>query len=120
MARGKFSFPATDRLSGKADFDFVFSKGLKLAGNALAGYLVQLEPGGQTKVGLAVSRKVGNAVVRNRVKRRIREGYRALKPLIRTPFYLVVIARPAAAELDSSDALEAMRRLLVQGGVLDG
>ncbi|HET9027654.1 MAG TPA: ribonuclease P protein component [Trueperaceae bacterium] len=67
---------------------------------------------GEVRVGIVVSRKVGNAVVRNRVRRRLREG---IRELARQPFHegaydasrpsfdLLVIARPSAAEADYAD-----------------
>lgn len=51
------------------------------------------------KLGLTVSRKVGNAVIRNRVKRRVREWFRLGGRLRLDGGSLVVIARRAAAEL---------------------
>jgi len=50
------------------------------------------------RLGLTVSRRVGGAVVRNRVKRRVREWFRT-GAVRRTPVDLVVIARPGAAVL---------------------
>lgn len=66
---------------------------------------------------LAVSRKVGNAVVRNRVKRRLREVLRHVRPAAR-PFDVVVIARPSAAGAAFA-ALEAeVLQLLARAGVV--
>ena len=52
-------------------------------------------------MGLTVSRKVGNAVVRNRVKRRLREWFRHSSARAAGPVDWVVIARPPAAALPS-------------------
>lgn len=54
-------------------------------------------PTGAPRVGLTVSRRVGDAVVRNRVKRRLREWFRRHRDECPAGKDLVVIARPAAA-----------------------
>jgi ribonuclease P protein component len=71
-------------------------------------------------MGMAVSTKVGNAVVRNRVKRYIREVYRHERASLNEGMRLVVVAKPAAAGLTYAESREALRRLFRQGGALGG
>jgi len=59
-------------------------------------------PGGSARLGLAVSRRVGNAVERNRVKRLVRETFRRRRRTL-AGLDLVVTGRPAAALLDQPD-----------------
>ena len=54
----------------------------------------------RVRLGLAVSRRVGNAVERNRVKRRVRSWFRAQRSLLPEASDLVVIARSGAARLE--------------------
>lgn len=72
------------------------------------------------RVGIVVSKKVGNAVVRNRVRRRLREALRALtvEGKVSTTFDLVVIARPSAASADYWQLKDALRYALKKGGAL--
>jgi ribonuclease P protein component len=56
---------------------------------------------GAAKLGLAVSRRVGNAVARNRVKRHAREWFRRARATLPPATDWVLIARAGAAELDS-------------------
>ena len=54
------------------------------------------------RVGITVSRTVGNSVVRNRVKRRVRELFRVIRPRLAATTDFVVIAKPGAGELTSA------------------
>jgi len=56
--------------------------------------------GETSRLGLVVSRRVGKAHDRNRVKRRIREFFRVRKEELRMPVELVVVAKPGVANLD--------------------
>lgn len=66
----------------------------------------------QGRLGVTVSRKVGNAVVRNRVKRRIREWFRREGAQQAPGLDLVVIARPPAARLASGATSIALNALI--------
>jgi len=117
--RGTFTFRPADRIRKKAEYAAVFAESRKVADRFFVCYLAAREQQGN-KMGLAVSRKVGKAVARNRVKRYLREFYRTHRPQMHTPCELVVVARPEAASLDYAGCVSAMRRLLQKGGVLDG
>jgi ribonuclease P protein component len=73
-----------------------------------------------TRFGLATGRKLGGAVVRNRVRRRLREGLRAMAPSFQPGWDVLIIARPAIVETDYRVLVEALRRILQRGGVLGG
>ena len=64
------------------------------------------------RLGLTVSRKVGNAVARNHVKRRVREWFRAERDVLPVDVDFVVIAKPGAASLDSAGIRDSLRRAL--------
>lgn len=69
----------------------------------------------QTRFGLAVSKRVGGAVTRNRVKRRLRECLTSLE--IAPGYNIVLSARPAAAEADYYMLLSSVRSLARRAGV---
>jgi ribonuclease P protein component len=79
----------------------VQERGTKIASARLLALAL---PNGLThaRVGFTVSSKVGNAVVRNRVRRRLRELYRKRRQALPKGLDVVVIAKRAAAEADSA------------------
>lgn len=96
----------------------VFRHGAKTVGPAFICY-VDRRTGHGRQLGLAVSRKVGKAVVRNRVKRYIRETYRKHRRMMIEEFRLVVVARSSAASLDYPACERDIAGLFRRGGVLD-
>ncbi len=113
----RFGFPRDARLVRKADFALTFKSGHRIPGRYFICYWVERDrPGG--KLGLAVSRKVGNAVVRNRVKRYLREYYRMRRPTLLKEAYLVMVARPSAAQLDYAGCAAEFGKLLKRGGLI--
>ncbi|MCP5043855.1 MAG: ribonuclease P protein component [bacterium] len=66
----------------------------------------------RTRLGMAVSRKVGNAVVRNRVKRAIREWFRTSRDELAQNVDIVVIARPGAAKRETTQIARELNSLL--------
>jgi ribonuclease P protein component len=73
-----------------------------------------------TRIGLATGRKLGTAVARNRVRRRLREALRATAPSFQAGWDVLIIARPAIVDASYAETIEAVRRLLQRGGVLGG
>lgn len=73
---------------------------------------VRVLPNGraESRYGFAIGKRVGNAVVRNRVKRRLREAVRALAP--GGGWDVVIIARPAATAVDLAGLRGALASLL--------
>lgn len=74
----------------------------------------------QTRFGLATGRRLGGAVVRNRVRRRIRDALRARAPSFQPGWDVLIIARPAIVGADHEALVGALHRVLRSGGVLGG
>ena len=72
----------------------------------------------RARVGITVSGRVGGAVVRNKVRRRLREAVRARYPRLQAGTDLVINARPGASDVSFGDLCQALDGLLERAGVL--
>ncbi len=118
--RADCRFPKSRRLLNRKDFDNVFREGRKVVRPSVVLYARQVPVGSEPRLGLAVSRKVGKAVVRNRVRRRLREIFRLLVPrLVERPLEMVVVARPSAAEATYATLEREVHGTLRKLGFLD-
>jgi ribonuclease P protein component len=113
--------PKKGRLSRSAEFERVYRQGRSLGNRHLVLYV--FPRGEQTatpelsagpRLGLSVSRKVGGAVDRNRVKRLLREAFTAEAGRLPAGTDVVVVARPEARELAEREGLEGVRAALAE------
>ena len=102
------------RLSRSADFDRVFRHGRSHAGRELVLYVFPRGEEDEPRLGLSVSRKVGGAVQRNRVKRLLREAFALEGARLPAGTDAVVVARHEANALAEREGLEGIRRALGQ------
>jgi ribonuclease P protein component len=99
------------RLRTRAEFDRAFRRGVRLEGRL---FVLIAVPNGTAvnRLGLAVNRRVGGAVVRNRVKRRLRESFRRRGAPGPVGFDLVLVARAEMARSTQSEVdIELRERL---------
>ena len=101
----------SESLKKRADFQMVYRKGTSFANRYLVMYVLQNDLG-KNRVGISVSKKVGNSVVRHRLTRLIRESYRLNELKFVEGLDMVVIARPGAKEKNFFDIESAMLHLL--------
>ena len=102
--------PRSARLSNSAEFQRTTARGVRAGRPTLVVHAARVDPGNRSaRVGFVVSKQVGNAVVRNRVKRRLRHLVAAQLPSTPADVELVVRALPAAARAprDIAPDLEA-------------
>jgi ribonuclease P protein component len=93
------------RLSRSAEFERVYRQGRSTANRHLVLYAFPNQSTDRPRLGLSVSRKVGGAVERNRVKRLLREAFARAQDGLSPGQDLVVVARPQVGELAEREGL---------------
>lgn len=114
----RFRFPEDRRLKLTREFDRVRNEGQTTRGGLLMLGVLQTESDAALRVGFVTSRRVGGAVVRNRVRRRLREIVRRHQHEVMAGLWLVVVARPAAARASSAALGEEWLRLARRASIL--
>jgi len=90
-------FPKSARLSRAGEFARLRREGTSFHGKLIVLSVLKAEPEHASRVGIITSRRVGGAVQRNLVRRRLREIIRALRPQMDRGWHIVMVARHAAA-----------------------
>lgn len=108
----RFTFPKEVRLRRRSEFLKVQDKGQKVTADCLLCLVLPNgRPDGVTRLGLTVSTKVGPSVVRNRIRRRLRELFRVRKESLPKGLDMVFIARSSAKEADWPRLVRAYERI---------
>lgn len=106
------------RLSRSAEFDRVFRQGRSHANRVLVLHAFPRasteEPPAEQRLGLSVSRKVGGAVERNRVKRLLREAFEQESARLPEGQDVVIVARSEARLVAERDGLDGLRSALAE------
>jgi len=104
-------------LCKQGEIDRLFKTGRRTRGTHMF-VVVADSPCAQGRALFPVGRKVGKAVVRNRVRRRLREAYRLLLPRLREGLDVAMVVYPSAAEVGYWDLQAELTRLLTKAGAL--
>ena len=100
------------------DFQKVYRTGKSYADRLLVMYVVKGE-GTDTRIGISVSKKVGNSIVRHRVTRLLRESFRLNQNRVKTGLDIVVVARAAAKESEFKNIESAYLHLCGLHNILE-
>jgi ribonuclease P protein component len=110
--------PKRGRLSRSAEFERVYRQGRSVGNRFLVLHSFPRssagEPADGARLGVSVSRKVGGAVERNKVKRLLREAFATLAERLPDDQDVVVVARPEVRELAERDGLDGVKRELAE------
>ena len=100
----------SESLKKNKDFQTVYKNGTSQANRYLVMYVLKNQYK-KNRLGISVSKKVGNSVVRHRVTRLIRESYRLNESLFKNGLDIVVVARPSAKDISFHEAQSALLHL---------
>ena len=107
----------TDSLSNNRNFKFVYKNGRSKANRLLVMYVCP-NLSDRNRLGISVSKKVGNSVVRHRVTRLIRESYRLHEEMLGSGLDIAVIARENARDAAYHEVESALLHLARLHGCL--
>jgi ribonuclease P protein component len=109
----------TFRIKKNAEFQEVFKKGKSVANRQFVVYALKRNEQANFRIGLSVSKKIGNAVTRNQIKRYLRQTFLELSDQIHKDVELIIIARKPAATMKFAEIKSSMIHVLKLAKVLE-
>src|SRR5215469_3116056 len=103
-------YPRSMRLLRHADFERVYEKGRRLFSNHITVFYLRRESGNGARIGYTVSRALGGAVDRNRMKRRLREAVRMARIPAEVPVDIVINPKKSLLKTDFEALLQEVGR----------
>lgn len=100
------------RLKKNEDFQHVFQRGYSVANRQFVVYQVKVDQQETIRFGLSISKKIGNAVMRNRIRRLMKEVLRVESDKCHQDRDVVIIARKPVAEMDYHEIKKSLNHVL--------
>ncbi|WP_075983366.1 ribonuclease P protein component [Bacillus massilinigeriensis] len=100
------------RIKKNKEFQEAFKKGKSFANRQFVVYTLNKPEQDHFRIGLSVSKKIGNAVTRNQIKRYIRQAFLELEEEVKNHFDYVIIARKPAATMDFHEVKKSLTHVL--------
>ena len=113
----KFALKKSQIVRTHKDFQSVYSRGKSFANRDLVLYVLKTDSA--LKVGFAAGKKLGDSVVRNRVKRILREAFRLNQHLISDGYSILLVGRKNLIDKKSQIAEKAFLDLCRRAGILN-
>jgi ribonuclease P protein component len=105
------------RIKKELEFQKVFETRNSFANKKFVVYVMDKPEQPHFRVGISVGKKIGNAVMRNYTKRRIRQSILEFKPLLRQDVDFLVIARPQASGLPMNEVKQQLEHVFKLAGL---
>ncbi|MEO2075782.1 MAG: ribonuclease P protein component [Bacillus sp. (in: firmicutes)] len=106
------------RVKKNKEFQAAFQKGRSFANRQFVVYSLEKADQDHFRIGLSVSKKIGNAVTRNRIKRYVRQSIFEMNDQLAPGNDYVIIARKPTAEMDFFEVKKSLTHVLKVGKVL--
>ncbi|MBM7601360.1 ribonuclease P protein component [Virgibacillus halotolerans] len=100
------------RIKKNKEFQLAFREGKSFANRQLVIYYLEKTEQAHFRIGLSVGKKIGNAVVRNRIKRYLRKAFQELEADILRPADIVIIARNPTNKMGYEEIKKSLIHLL--------
>ncbi|WP_223702790.1 ribonuclease P protein component [Sutcliffiella deserti] len=100
------------RIKKSKEFQHVFQKGKSMANRQFVVYALEKKGQPYFRIGLSVSKKIGNAVVRNRIKRLIRQALLEMKEQLSQEVDIVIIARKPTSDMTYEEVQKSLQHVL--------
>ena len=107
-----------NRLKKRYQFNYVYKSGEHFSGEHIVLYVVSSKTK-NIKVGLAVTKKVGHAVVRNRIRRRLREIIKAKISTLKQSYNIIVVARDNISSASFETLTNEFSKLLKKANLIN-
>lgn len=117
MQKRNYSFKKISRLKSKQGFQAVYGRGRTVV-DGLAVFYILSSQDSSLKIGLAAGKKLGCAVVRNRIKRMMREVFRKHQHELKQGYHIVWVARRKLAKADYKTYERVFMRLAKRAALL--
>ncbi|WP_257351705.1 ribonuclease P protein component [Pseudalkalibacillus decolorationis] len=106
------------RIKKNKEFQEVFRNGVSFANRQFVVYYMEKSEQTYFRLGLSVSKKIGNAVTRNRIKRYVREVFHELEDEIKTSYDYVIIARKPTSSMNFHEVKSSLMHVMKRSKLL--
>ena len=106
------------RIKKNEDFQYILNRGKSFANRQLVIYYIRKENQTHFRIGISVGKKLGNAVLRNKIKRYLRESLNLLKDQIRPDVQIIIIARNDAKNKSFWEIQRSLKHVLSKQNLL--